>query len=314
MRVTKLEHLAEREGGHVEMISLSGLEALEIASTMSFERQRHADAKHIAELADMIRHGEWVGSSMIVMARNGDGKLRLVDGQHRLRALYDAGVEEMPFVVQLIDGDAAEAYARLDAKQKVRSGSVVADALGYGSRFSSQVTRALFSVVSWAMTFEGTHPGKAQVNLRHPNDPKAVKNRTVRPSIPHRDLRAWIDDEPALDIYNNIVSGADNLYTKTKRSMLSGRCGAVVVLTLKGSPDLATEFWADTVRSGASGIPEWMRTKLGEGIPSAVARAHSYKGRIATGGWNAFVQDRSPKAVPVDGAKIVGTAPAATYA
>ena len=214
----------------------------------------------------------------------------------------------------LIDGDAAEAYARLDAKQKVRSGSVVADALGYGTRFSPQVTRVLFSVVSWAMTFEGMHPGKAQVNLRHPNDSKTVKNRMVRPSIPHRDLRAWIDGESALDVYNEIVAGADKLYTTTKRSMLSGRCGAVVVLTIKGSPDLATGFWADTVAKGGSGIPEWMRAKLGEPIPSAVSRAHSYKGRVATGGWNAFVQDRSPKAVPADGAKIVGTTPAATYA
>ena len=57
---------------------------------MAFERQRDLHFQHVANLADMLEHDEWVGMSVLLFASEGRDTW-LIDIQHRRRPHVEFG-------------------------------------------------------------------------------------------------------------------------------------------------------------------------------------------------------------------------------
>ena len=117
-----------------QTINLTREEAQLIVDYHGFEHQRDLDWGHIAHLADLMHNDEFLGISQLSFAVNGDGLLRLVDGNHRLHAAIEYWAksdndEVIPFTAQVLAQSPSEAYAQLDSAVKVRSSAVIGTAL-----------------------------------------------------------------------------------------------------------------------------------------------------------------------------------------
>lgn len=87
---------------------------------------RKVSSKKVSRIKNDIREGRWYNSNILV-TRSSDG--RLIDGQHRLTAVYELGVTlKMNFML----GEADEAVSAIDSPGTNRTLSQISDIAGLG--------------------------------------------------------------------------------------------------------------------------------------------------------------------------------------
>ena len=293
----RLDELVE-SGEAVGVVELSGLDAYRIAEE-GFERQRHADKGHVAALADLMEHDEWHGSSMLLFCRQ-NGKIVLVDGQHRLRAYHESvarGAPERVWVAQIVEGIPEDVYASLDALQKKRPNSVVGEALGFDG-LNPRLVRSCMGIANQALAYRIEEPGFPVPEL----ETMAGKARMQHPQ---RDRRAYVNSRYGAF---RALSGAVDVKTdragaRTRSVLLTVRVGPIVVETLHHEPDTALPFWSSVV-SGTH--PDGMIPDQAQqvrdicllAIPPRATRPALYKAREIARQWNMHYKPGSSKRRP----------------
>lgn len=104
--------LAHQDAGKISVSSSSVTPEMARAwlAAMPYEHQRNVDKQAVTRLANEMRRANFFAGSTIRIARLADGRELLVDGQHRLNAVAQAGV---PIVFTVVREDVpSEAYAR----------------------------------------------------------------------------------------------------------------------------------------------------------------------------------------------------------
>ena len=98
---------------------------------LNFENNRNMRRQAVKRFSNMIERGEFVaGSPIRVNVQN--GKVVLVDGQHRLTAVIDCGIPTAFTLVMASNDGVAEEYAKLDTNMTPRSLSDAIRALDDG--------------------------------------------------------------------------------------------------------------------------------------------------------------------------------------
>ena len=313
---------ADKRSGNV---TLTGETAGAIVEGMGFERQRHADLSHIANLKEQMDAGDWFPPSTLTFAINGDGRLWLVDGQHRLRAFVeharvrdmaagsDAEPTAMPWHVEVVEGSPAEVYAALDSVARNRSGAVIGEALALP--VPPRLLRVAISAAAKALAYSGL-----QARETFPALPgKKGGPREVRKRMPIRMSRGYIDSRKAAYAAMGEVMAAAG--PKGERDIAGhlarARVLPVCLETLHAAPEEADAFWRAIVTgqdtNGRWPVVQELRVALAEGDTRKTYGAVSFRARMCAAAWNArnggvfnVTRTAQPTAVEVRGAEYDG--------
>ena len=281
MRIPALEPFENGEQS-LGVVTLEGRDSLVIAEQMAFEHQRDQDFKHIGNLADVLDHGEWVGKSLLLFARDIEGRLWLIDGQHRLRAHAEYArrsnsAAEHEWVVQVVsDIPPEEAYARLDAMQKKRPAAVVARALQL--KVPAFLIKTCLSAAAYGIRYRSKADDKTE-----------VAGSKVVIDTPYRDRRDYIHERhSAFEAAGKIMFGLSANDSRVRAAVASARILPICIETIMTSAEKATSFWRG-VLSGqdASDAARYVRDRMLEAVPATVKNKPLVKAIAAARGWNA---------------------------
>ena len=267
----------------VRVVELTADDALYICEHMSFERHRNIDIKHVGNLVDELEHDEWIGRSMLLFG-NFRGELTLVNGQHRLMAHAEFGRrrgEPVPreYVIQVVTGDAAFAYSRLDSRQKKRPSHVAAHALDL------DVPAVLAkSAIDAADAAIGYRTGSA----------RRVEVGNIRTAMdrPYRDTVQYVNDHR--DAFHALGAAFENLTphdNRVRNALLRKAVLPICIETVAAVGDKAVRFWR-TVLCGenADKAARYVRDKMYQPLPYHHGhKASQERALIAAVGWNAHL-------------------------
>lgn len=269
--------------------------AQRVLEEANFEGQRKVSQSRVNERIHDIQSGNWNPRiTAINFAATPDGRLHLVNGQHRLQAIARAGKATDNLVVIADVEDMASVrrlYALFDTPESKRSDMDMLDGIGAAKTLglSRKTTSALF---------------KALVMLRNEMEPVAgadiynlAKSRNAR-------LEDMADWAPEAKVYESIIHAADGYLQK---KLLAQSTMAFSLYVLRHQKKTAIEFLRgiaenDGLRKGdprARLIADFQNRALGNG---------SYRQgiqRMAVA-WNAFVTGRDLTVIKChEGAAIV---------
>lgn len=261
--------------------------AARVIAERVYERQRPAEAYHVRYLADMLRRGELQPGRQIWFGLL-DGRLHLIDGQHRLRALIEAGLPlgfQVEFLAVADTDELHEAYITFDRIGRPRSLSEMLASLGIaekhelGKQVATSVFRAAFLL---HYSFEPPH---------YMDDPIAVRSDKERLTYAEPYWAVARD-------YEKIITGAPAI---TRRRLRSPQVMAVGLITLLHQPEMAKLFWTGLADNDGLRKHDPRHTLLtwlngnafgnGAGVPT---------GAVATAlAWNAFFAHRTIETLKV---------------
>lgn len=202
-----------------------------ILAECNFEGQRKRQAARQRRHERRITTGLWRPEvSTLTFARTPDGKLHLVNGQHRTAAIATTGcatVTKAEIIAAADMADVRRLYAMYDEPGSSRSDSEMLDGIGAAKNMglSRKMVQALFRAVTL---------------LR--NDLEPIGPRDEASDSRERDARLLEMPEWAgvAKTYGEIIALADSA---TQRSLLTQGVMASALYTLTHSPKLAREFW-----------------------------------------------------------------------
>lgn len=316
----------QEEGKTEGIVTLTGAEADIIANEMGFEKQRVADHAHIANLMTYMQDGNWISPSLLTFARNGDEKLWLVDGQHRLRAFeeyayridQEAGENAEPmtmrFQVVVTDAHPQEAYAALDSVARTRNSGVIGEALQLN--VPPRLLPAALPAAGKALLYAGVDVSESIATLKQGKHRKA---KAVTKRVPIRLCRDYITNRvDAFAAMGRVLDSAvGEERKKVAKYLVQARVLPVCLETLHAEPAEAEAFWTAIVTGDPhpEGLWEWqvigdLRIALVEGDERSKQSARaSYRARTCANAWNARSQGHfkttrtgTPEDVPVHGA------------
>lgn len=272
--------------------------ARQVLAEANYSRQRALSQGNVHKFREQIRNGEWLDTGSIQFVRL-DGKLFLVDGQHRLHAIADVD-QAMPLVV-LISEVKTEAelhlrYSRIDAPDHApRSTRAGLDAYDPIAEF--ELSKELRQACQAAMGILAN---------RFPHRRLAVVEKALPTREAHNKmLTGWGAEAAAYDAI--LRDGTQNL----RRPLRSPGVVAVALATLRHFPKRAPTFWRQVAENNllSAGDPEQALVNFLL-VSDLGARAHAAERGAATA-WNAWFAGRklasirlSPDSLPI---KIAGT-------
>jgi len=139
-----------------DLVKMAQGTAKRILDELNFPGQRSIDSSRVYSHARNIIKGDWIESFGIDFAALPDGRIWLVDGQHRLFSISQQDIPT-PITIRLIevDGekDARRVYARYDQKRSVRTNVQIVDALGLSEEtgLSRTMATSVFEAASTIM-------------------------------------------------------------------------------------------------------------------------------------------------------------------
>ena len=270
-----------------EVKTITPAMAVQILSEDLFGRQRQRAASHVGFLLETMERGEFDTGSPLRFGRL-DGKLYLIDGQHRLAALIQYK-KTMEWVVITTECDTADHLAPLYARIDRGRGRSIADALrALGAYAGSDLTSTQVQIVMACAPIFAT-------NLVHINGVGAhynMKSAEGRAAT----MEPW---KAAACAYFDAISGASVEIMK----LLHRRSVAVVgIATFADAPAnlVARDFWSGVAKDdGLSAIDprkqalEFFRKTN----PSRSGPAYLAHGAAAC--WNAWFREDTLKLVKV---------------
>ena len=282
MTIQGLEPYAKRKLT-LGIVTLTAAEAEYICEHMAFERQRDADHKHIGNLTDQMEHDEWVGMSMLLFA-NHRRKLWLIDAQHRLRAQVEHGRRtESPvprkWVVQVVPGDAAAAYARLDTRQKRRPPHVVAEALGLD--VPAPLVRSALGAAANVTRY------RTEQNQR-----VTVGGVKVASDQPYRDSIQYCEErKEAFAAFGTALDNLTHNDRRVRKALLTTKVLPICIETIASCGADAVRFWRSVLSGENAGeAARYVRDKMHEPVRATAKKPGYVRPVAAAQGWNAHVK------------------------
>lgn len=268
-----------------------------ILNEANYPRQRRLAPGHVALLAETMRRGNWMPGGQIAFGVLGN-RLFLVNGQHRLTAVFDAE-RECVFQVLLLpvttEEELHQLYYRFDTEQRGRSLAEVLTAVGFADShgLSARMARCVYDA-SLLITTGFQHAASFK-------DPITTRSRDTR-------LEAAREWAPEAVRYERLLEPASVFF---KNRLLNSQIAAVALYTLRYQPERAEEFWGgvganDGLRKGDA-RHTLLRDLQGRDLRISKALVGC---QIASQAWNAFREGRETsflRAYDVAAFKIAGT-------
>lgn len=207
--------------------------AKRILDELNFPGQRSIDSSRVYSHSRNIIKGDWIESFGIDFAALPDGRIWLVDGQHRLLAISQQDIPT-PITIRLIEvegeKDARRVYAGYDQKRSVRTNAQIVDALGLSEEtgLSRVMATSVFEAASTIMN--NMEPITGSANTKKNAEFFLQNNRVAI-------VQEWAKEAR---IYESIVKKAKK---EILRKMRSTGMVAIALYTLRHQPAKAVEFW-----------------------------------------------------------------------
>lgn len=279
------------------VVNMSPGTAKRILEELNFPGQRPISSSRVYGKALAIVTGDWVESFQIDFSALPDGRIWLVDGQHRLTAISQQQAP-VPITVRLIDvdseKDAKRLYAGYDLTDSVRTTKQIIDAVGIANELGISEKLARLIYESAPILLNNMEPIVGSVNVRlHPD----VFTRQKRMEA----VSEWASE--AKEFEQIIAPAAAVLKARIKTT---GPL-AVGLYTLRHQPSRARDFWSGIAKNDGlrRGDP---RATLIQDYLTRVVNGGSIRQRVqqSTLAWNAFCENRDLKIIKcIDNAQIV---------
>ena len=250
--------------------------------TLNYIGQRKVEQNHVDALAALMRAKLFLSGGQIAFGRL-DGKLTLVNGQHRLAAIAASGLAQ-EFQVLVVDCQSAEEiralFWRFDAVMRVRSTAQILNAADLAGQegVRKDTAKAIYSAIGFVLNDMHTPVGMHA---------KAAVDRRV---IDFR-LEAC---KPFWPIAREFDKAAETSIGILPKRLRSGSVMAVILQTFRHQPERAYLFWQGVAANDGlrRGDP---RHALVEFLQAGTARqgdADTIMGACAAA-WNAFYTGRT---------------------
>ena len=268
--------------------------AKRILGELNFAGQRKIDDSRVYGHRYAIVRGDWFEGHAITFAELPDGRIWLVDGQHRLTAISQcyAPVAATVRIVPVAGyKDAQQFYAGFDQKKSVRTDKQILDAVGAAkvTGLSTRMTSAVYAATPLLLN-----------NLEPISGSEAAKKN------PEMFLQQ--NRMAALHDWANEARQYERICTKASKTLLAGMrlpgMVAVALYTLRHQPARANEFW--TGMAEQDGLRKHdPRATLYRDILTRTLNTGSIRQRVQMPAlaWNAFCEGRDLKIIKcIDGA------------
>lgn len=262
--------------------------AKRILEELNFPGQRGIDSRRVYGHAHAIVKGDWMESYSLHFAALPDGRIWLVDGQHRLTAIAEQNTV-VPLTIRIIEveseKEARTFYAGFDGKGSVRTNVQILDAVGLSGELglSTRMTRAVYEAAPLLMN--NLEPLTGSENIR------------MNPSIHLQSSRMATVVEWAKQAreYDEITKAAGKgLYEKLRKT---GPC-AVALYTLRHQPARARAFWKGLAENDGlrRGDPRHtlIQDLMGRDLGAGSVRQRVQQPILA---WNAYCEGRDLKII-----------------
>lgn len=250
-----------------------------ILDEANYDRQRPVRADALARAVELLSGDDFVDGHQIWFARLPDGRLILIDGQHRISATYELSASRrfVTMVVDCANMDQVHAhYCRFDRFGRRRSDAEAVSSLGLSDDLTvpKQVAMAAWKAAAY---IADDFPFRNNVALA------ALKTDKAKADY----IKAEFADQ--VRQYAGAVAYAD---IHLKRGLLTPSVVAVALLTLRDQPAKAKEFWDGVAMDDGlrRGDPRHTLVKTLRDRP--LRGSHSEGGRIASTAWNAYYSNR----------------------
>lgn len=267
-------------------MSVSPVLARRILDEANYDRQRGVYKSSLRDAEKLISGDDWIDNYQIWFARVGSD-IHLVDGQHRLSAIWTTGASRT-FTVEVLDcesiEDAHTLYARMDRFGRKRTDSEMlnalhlADNLGVGKLMAKAAWKAAPYL---ADDFKSGRYGK---NGPLPGDKEKVEFLTPWSRLIKR--------------YDDLIALAE---TDLHRALMNPGIVALALLTLRDQPLKAVEFWEGAALNDGLRRGDPRHTL----IAALRNRAFRHDGRegakTAAVAWNAHYEERRISFIRVGG-------------
>lgn len=282
----KLRRLLAKSHDGVIAISPDG--ASEMLAELNFPGQRGIDSRRVFGHLHAIIHGDWVESYPIHFAAMPDGRIWLVDGQHRMMAISQSQ-SAVKVAVRIVDveseQDARSFYAGFDGKGAVRTNAQILDAVQLAKTMglSNRMARAVYEAAPLLMN--GLEPPHGNVKNQANQDVHLQSAKLAAATN-------WAKEAAA---YESAIKGTGpGFYEKLRKT------GPVSVglYTFRYQPKKACEFWQGVADNDG----------LRKGDPRHTLVQDLFVRNLATGSvrqriqqsalaWNAFYEGRDLKII-----------------
>lgn len=269
------------------VVNLAPGTAKRILEDLNFPGQRRVDAVRSFRHKVRITEGVWSEAYPIHFASLPDGRLWLVDGQHRLTVIsgLEAAIKVTIRIVEMLSEQAARNfYAGFDDKGSVRTNVQILDAVGIADKLnlSNRMARAVYEAAPIIMNKLEPLTGSSHVR----SNPGLFVHE-------HRlaTVAEWAEQAKQ---YEQIIEGAGLLYEKLRKT----GAVAVALYTLRYQPAKAKTFWGGVAANDGlrKGDPRHtlVQDLLLRDIGSGSVRQKVQQSSLA---WNAFCEGRDLKII-----------------
>lgn len=268
--------------------------AKRILEELNFPGQRKVEDSRVYGHRYSIVKGDWVDGHAITFAALPDGRIWLVDGQHRLTAISQSecaiAVTVRVVPVESVK-DAQRFYAGFDQKKSVRTDKQILDAVD-AAKEAGLTTRMAQSVYAAApLLLNDLEPLSGSENTKkHPD--VFLQNKKMEA------LQLWA---PEAREYEQICKAASK---ELLRGMRQSGMLAVALYTLRHQPARARDFWSGLANQDGLRKND-PRATLFKDILTRSLNSGSVRQRVQTPAlaWNAFCEGRDLKIIKcIDGA------------
>lgn len=286
--------VAKSCGGLVKMAPGT---AKRILDELNFPGQRPINSSRVYGKKLAIITGNWMGSFPVDFAVLPDGRIWLLDGQHRLTAISEQDVPTS-ITLRLIEVDsekeAKKLYAGYDLTESVRTTRQIIDAVGIAKEIgiSERLAKTLYEAAPILLNNMEPLTGSANVQQH----PEIFAKQKRLEAIPE-----WAKEAKEFEALVSPATPALKAKIKTSGPL------SVALYTLRHQPARAREFWAglaknDGLRRGdprATLIQDYLTRSVGSG-------SNRQRVQQTTLAWNAFCEGRDLKIIKcIEDAQIV---------
>lgn len=234
-------------------------------------RNRRIREARVKEYADAMQHGRWMHTGeSIIFDRQG----QLLDGQHRLKAIFDAGVSVWCVLVEGVD---PEAFSHIDTGAK-RTTADVLDIAGYRG------TTVLAAAARLCIHLEKIEAGQMPFLRLGSKGPAS------------EEILAWINDHPELSHSLKLPPSRNDESVWQPPSLFR----ALHWRTAQASREDAASFF-QRLADGVGLVGDDPILRLREMLLAEITekrrgkRPHWYKAAMALKAWNAYREGRPLK-------------------
>lgn len=271
----------------IEWSEMTPNRALNILNNHIYERQRPVKKTQIRNLVNIMKSGHWVENHPITFCRIGK-QYKLVNGQHRLRAVVESGQTHHFSIVILKAGNEDELhqiYCSFDVNNSKRSNADLLKSADFYEKFDINKGVGDKSISAAVL---------AETNLKrlHYTQEGSVRDTAAKLAIAHK----WVEQ---IRQYQNAVELADK---QLKGKMLCDGVFSVALQTYKWQPELAHKFWIELAKDdGLSRNDPRKVLAIALRNRSFSVKAKIQPERLTVTAWNAFFNKKNlPSGIKVN--------------